>query len=473
MESNKLKAILPLYLPWLMALSVSSIPICSFLMAWAGSFLIFYLSLLSPFRYHSLDLPIRKQIMRPIVLIQLIFAGFMCCSSIFYFLNHFQQLNGTGNFLETMANEETELLATCQRYSLLAHAALLSGIILASKRQPLPEYHPQRTANIPFKLGLITFPLAMLSGNIPAVIQLKYPLYQLSMSCWTYLFVRGIVRKRPNDLLPSGLFLCSQLYYATLTGYKEVIIVQLILVSCIAFHHYPKTVSLIFPILLILLLYVLPTFTSTIRNQAWVLGKSNEEARSRAYQQFFDEEQSTDLAEDSKAFLIHRMTEMGMFVQYVERVPEQHDGSRIIVNALYALIPRVLWPEKPATEKVAMERVYLFGIANRASNVSAKTRPIVDGYLMAGAVGIWAYMLCYGLCAQWLCNMAERRFGGYQFGTVILFNSLFQSLWRGNNLEFLLNTLCYGLLLMLLIHWILCQAKLLLRIPEETNRYNS
>ena len=108
-----------------------------------------------------------------------------------------------------------------------------------------------------------------------------------------------------------------------------------------------------------------------------------------------------------------------------------------------------------------MERVYKAGIVNRLSPVSAKTRTVIDGYLSAGLTGVFLSMFLYGMIAQWLCNKAEELFGGYELGCMIIFNGIFQPLWRGNNWEFIINNMVYGFLLMLLLFYLLRHLKII------------
>ena len=82
---SRQKVLILIYIPWILAIATQLFPIASYLIAWLGSFFIFYWTLFSRVKFIPHDLPLTKQVMRPIVLIQLIFAGFMCCTSIFYF----------------------------------------------------------------------------------------------------------------------------------------------------------------------------------------------------------------------------------------------------------------------------------------------------------------------------------------------------------------------------------------------------
>jgi hypothetical protein len=124
------------YTPWVLAECLTLYPTVSYLISWLGSFMIFYLTLLSPVRFLSRDRPLQFQVLRPIVLIQLIFAGFMCCTSIFYFIDHFTQ-TPFFNFwaMNLQADELTILVAKAQRISLLAHAALVTGIIQTNHKK--------------------------------------------------------------------------------------------------------------------------------------------------------------------------------------------------------------------------------------------------------------------------------------------------------------------------------------------------
>jgi len=76
-----------LFIPWLLALLFKDYYILSYLIAWLGSFFIFYLTFTGKVRPLPHDLSFSNQLMRPIFLIQIIFAGYMCCTSIFYFLD--------------------------------------------------------------------------------------------------------------------------------------------------------------------------------------------------------------------------------------------------------------------------------------------------------------------------------------------------------------------------------------------------
>lgn len=457
-NSYRIQTLIPAYLVWFIAECLQVYPVLSYFIAWLGSFFIFYITLFSTLKFHSLDRPLIHQIMRPIFLVQLIFAGFMCCTSICYFMDHLGYTHLLpDNQRYFQATGQTVLIAKCQRIALLAHVALVTGIIVLIKPLPTIKYHLCKLNNsFLIQFCILNYIAAFLIQYIPGLIQFKYSFLSLSISSGTYILIKGI-HHRDYLHLVFGIFSFGlNLLNATLTGYKESIIVNVILFSFLAFPYYKKTIFLFCLPSIYVLLYILPTFTMIIRVQSWMKGKPKEEARNIAYQTFFETGNEEEINNNTWTFLTHRFSEIDMFTKYVDHYDQvQECNFNIIINSCYALIPRIFWHGKPDTEKLAMERVYRSGIAQRTSNVSAKTRPVVDGYLTGGMLSVFLYIFCYGLVVQLISNTAERLFGGYNMGCIIIFNSLFQQFWRGNTLEFLLNNIIYAYLLMMIIHTIM------------------
>jgi len=464
------KILILIPLAWCLAELLAYDPVLSYAIAWLGSFFIFYLSLYSAFRYHQQDLPLHQQIMRPLILIQIIFAGFMCCSSIFYVADHlgYGYISANGNAL-FLTNPKTELIARCQRLALLAHIGLVYGLIIGINNQQAIKYHLVKPgAHFLIKCCLISFGLTFLLNTFPALIQFKYNLIYISISAGTLIFLGGILNKSlPNFLF--GSLVCSlNFIQASLSGYKEAIIVQLILLLFLLFPHYKKATCILLIPILYACIYILPTFSVVIRAQSWINKKSEKEASLAAMETFFNNDKADYIVENNWKFLTNRFSEIEMFSQFVAQTPSQRPYSwQILSNSLQALIPKALWQEKPSTEALAMQRVYAYGVIQKASAASAKTRPIVDAYLIGGPIAIFMAMLLYGLTAQWLCQTAERLFGGYQLGCIVIFNGIFQQLWRGNTFEFLFNNICYGYLLMLFIFLFLRLNNIL--IPAKTH----
>lgn len=464
-ESRKLKLIAVLFSPWILALIFQDSPLASYLIAWTGSFFIFYWSILSPMRFVPADATPGNRIMRPLVLLQLVFAGFMCCSSIFYFMDHlgYEFLTDV-NARNFIIDEETYSIASCQRYYVLGHASLVAGIIVASKSAIKVKYTLNLSTDRLLILICIFSQLAtFLLKPLPELSQFALLLSCLVQFSGTLILARGLKLRTPSLVLFGLTVFIFHIVQSTLTGYKEGVIVSVLILAAMLFPHYKKAVSIISIPVILLLMYTLPTLTGMIRAEAWDGRSTAEQVRADAIRTLYSTDPIIEIRTNNWNFLKDRFNEIGMFNQYTRFVPDQHDyfGFEIIWNSLVALVPRVLWAGKPDTEIVSMERVYASGAINRLSNVSAKTRPVVDGYLSGGSTGVIMVLFLYGLIAQKLSNTAECYFGGYDIGCAIIFNGLFQQLWRGNNLEFLLNNILYGYLLMMLIFHILKGLKVL------------
>src|SRR5206468_1486574 len=98
-----------------------------------------------------------------------------------------------------------------------------------------------------------------------------------------------------------------------------------------------------------------------------------------------------------------------------------------------------------------MQRVYDAGVISRAAKVSAKPAFIVDAYLSGGALAIFIFLFIYGAIAQLISQKAETLFGGYILGTALIFSGLFQIMWRGASFEFIINTIFWSYITMLII----------------------
>ncbi len=142
-----------------------------------------------------------------------------------------------------------------------------------------------------------------------------------------------------------------------------------------------------------------------------------------------------------------------MFVEYVKRVPQNRDfyGFAIVGQAIESMIPRVIWPGKPITEYLVMERVWENGIVDRASIVSAKPPPVTDAYLSGGITGIIVLSLLLGYTASRISVLCENLFGGYILGSGLMYTGLFQIFWRGNCFEFMLNSVFWSYVLLHLL----------------------
>lgn len=453
-----LKALFPIYLPWLLSICLQLLPELSYIVSWLGSLFIFYYTLHSSSPMLNNQRPSHQYLMRPIVLIQLIFAGFMCCSSIFYFINY--QDYDFINHIHDRTNppeEQIYRIAKCQRLCLLAHCALITGMYIAGSDSQRPAYQLRISTDL-FLIVLsissliFSFILARFSGTV----QISLMLSKLHLFSGSMLLVRAMKQKHLIGFILGALIFLFSLGTNLFTGYKESIIIHFILLAFLLYPLYPATTKIALVPLALTVFVFLPSFTIGIRKLAWMEHRQNTKIQQRAYL-YLLEQQPQEMADNNWEFLTNRFSEIGMFTQFIKKVPDERPyyGWEIFQNAVRALVPRMFWPSKPNTEKIAMKRVYELGVANPASNVSAKSRPVVDGYLSAGTAGVFAAIFIYGLLVQLICNTAIRWHGGDELGCAVMFNGIFQPLWRGNNFEFILNNIVYGVLLMAVIFHLL------------------
>lgn len=443
-------------------------PITSFLVAWLGSFYIFFLTWFSPHRIIRRELSISHQIMRPIFLLQLIFAGFMCCTSIFFFINHlgyeyFEKVNP----ITFVVNHETYLIAKCQRLALLAHIALVWGILIAQQKKQKKlayEFRSNRKKDTTWLgIGIASYIIAILMQFLPGLFQFSIYLNNVAIFCASLLLLKGLRHKESILIIYGATMFGFNFINATLTGYKEHIIVNVIILFALLFPYYKRLMITLAIPSIYFLLYILPTYASIIRQQSWSGDKSAQEARTEAFETIFQNDNEDKIVETNWEFLTNRFSEIGMFTQFVDYVPEKKDyyGWEIVENSVLAIVPRVLYPNKPITETIAMQRVYDAGVADESSSVSAKTRPVVDAYLSFGYWGVFIFIFALGYAIQFFNNTAERWFGGYEFGCIVMFNGCFQVLWRGNNFEFMINNMFYGFITMWLVFVVLRKMQIL------------
>ena len=79
---------------------------------------------------------------------------------------------------------------------------------------------------------------------------------------------------------------------------------------------------------------------------------------------------------------------------------------------------------------------------------------------MAVSVYLCSFLL-YGAAAQLISLKAEKLFGGYILGTALIFSGLFQIMWRGLSFEFIINTVFWSYISMLIIQKILIATRVL------------
>lgn len=468
MKSNfSIEKFLALYIPWFLAVVFESDPQLSYIIAWLGSFFIFYLTLTGWVKPLPIDLRTGEQLMRPIFLVQIIFAGYMCSTSIFYFFNvlGYEDFHKTSEFF-LVDYEKLNLTAQCQRYYCLGHAAFVTGVLIFMKYPNKHKYYVENTkiANILFTTAFITLPLSYLFLKIPGLSQFSNQFTSLSFISGTLALAFAIPLKKIWNTVICLILYFFNFYQALISGFKEPIIISVMVLGIFLYPHYKKTIVLTFLPLLLLLFSLLPTYNRIFRENAWSGDINVGDASQLALDAAFNRDNSTTQVNESNwGFLAFRLSEIDMFTTFVQSTPEKVNfyNLKLLQQSAIVLTPRIFWPSKPITEELVMSRVYDAGVINRGSTVSAKPTFIVDSYLSFGGVGVFIFLFLYGAVAQLISIKAEKLFGGYVLGTALIFSGLFQIMWRGLSFEFIINTVFWSYISMLLIQKILIAARVL------------
>ena len=464
-EQNKLGRHFILFLPWMMSLVLEPIPIASYLVAWLGSFFIFYVSLTGKIKPLPKDRTFAEQLMRPIIIVQIIFAGFMACSSIFYFLNvlGYKYLSKASGLL-VFDEDILVVTAKCQQYYCLGHAAFVSGILIFMKYPVKKKYYVEgdAIANLLLLTALILFPVSLLFLRLPGLSQFYYQCSSLSFIAGTLALAFAIpLKKYTNTLVCLGLYIFN-FYQALTSGYKEPVIISVLVLGVFLYPNYKKIVTIVFGPALIMLFLILPTYVNSFRGNVWAEGEEAGAASQAALDAALNDEND----DTNWNFLVYRLSEVDMFTKFVKSTPEDVDfyGFRLLKQSGIALVPRIIWPSKPSTEELVMQRVYDAGVVNKNSTVSAKPAFIVDAYLSFGATGILVFLFLYGAAAQFIAVKAEELFGGYVLGTALIYSGLFQLLWRGLSFEFLINNVFWSYVSMWIVFKILTSRNILKKV---------
>ncbi len=467
-DNTSIERYLVLFLPWGLSLLFVNSPIVSYLIAWIGSFFIFFLTLSGYVRPLPKDRAFSEQIMRPIFIVQIIFAGYMACTSIFYFLTVLGYEDFQYTSYSLVDTGRLMLTAECQRYYCLGHAAFVSGIIMFMKYPVEKKYYIENEslANLLMQFALISFPASILFIKIPGLSQFSNQLSSLSFIAGTLALAFAIPLKKSGNTIICFALYAFNFYQAAISGFKEPIILSILILGIFLYPSYKKTIFLTFGPMLIGLFLFLPTYNRIFRENAWSGETSTKEASQLALDAAVNGKDDTNWD-----FFAYRLSEIDMFTTFVKSTPSYVDfyGFTLLKQSAMAIVPRIFWPSKPNTEDLIMERVYDAGVVNRGSNVSAKPAYIADAYLSGGGIAVFFYLFIYGAIAQVISHKAEKLFGGYILGTALIYSGLFQIFWRGLSFEFLINTVFWSYISMYIIFRLLRRYKILKPIEDPAD----
>ena len=470
MKKQPIEKYVALFLPWLLSLLLQGNPYYSYLIAWLGSFLILFMTLSGWLKPLPNDLKVSEQIMRPIFLVQIIFTGYMACSSIFYFLNllGFENFHRSYNQYFVINEQQVELTATCQRFYVLAHASLVTGISVFMKYPIEQKYYiqKQKLANLLLVIAFVTLPVSVLFLKISGLQQFYFQFSALSFMAGTMALAFAIpLRKVANTILCAVLYF-SNFYQALHSGFKEPIILSVLVLGIFLYPNYKKLVTAIFIPVMLLLFTFLPKFNQVFRQNNWGDDVNADDAYKIALDATLNSADNGGDDDSTWGFLVYRLSEVDMFTTFIQSTPQYVDyyGFDLLKQSAVAIVPRAFWPSKPSTEELVMQRVYDAGVINRGANVSAKPAFVVDAYLSYGGIGVFIALFLYGAIAQLISLKAEFLFGGYTLGTALVFSGLFQIFWRGLSFEFIINSVFWSYVSMLVLFWLLRSAKVLKRV---------
>ena len=455
-----------LFAPFGLAVALTPLPLVSYLVAWAGSLWVFWLTMSGRVRPLPGGVGAFDQLFRPIVLTQGLFAFYMCMTSVFYVAD----LYGFYYFEKVatlpVQSEAIAEVAAAQRYYVLAHAAVAAGMLLAMnyRRSGTWVVRPLKNPILAlYILSLVAFVVASVLGEQD---QIGTRAGQASIVTAVFGLSLAFAERRPGLLVLGGVLFAAHVGAAILSGWKEEVLVLALLLSAFLYPYARRAVLVGAPLGLLFLLTVLPTFVTVVRQMNWWGGTERTEAAALAFEQVRESQDA--LASTNWAFLTGRISNMGDFTQYLRSMESggEHYGYQLIHQAAVGLVPRALWPDKPNMEELVMERVYWHGVADRRSNISAKPPYIVDGYLSYGAWGVLAAGMAFGLLASIASRACERWFGGYFWGSGLVYTSMFAVFWKGNCFEFFFPVVLWSFILLVPLFYLARAAGLILH-PED------
>jgi hypothetical protein len=362
------------------------------------------------------------------------------------------------------------LTAEAQRYYVLAHAAVATGILVFANYKQSGEWRLRPDLDRPqFMLYLAGTMLVVTQALkfVPGLGQIQGKLAVFALVASVLSLALSIVQGRKGLILINAGLYGLNLIEAFLSGWKEEVLVVFLLLGIFLYPFYKRAVTVLAPAGFIALLVLLPAYNGIFRQLNWSGQVSAQQAAEVALDRTLEGE--VNLARQNWGFLTTRFSEIGLFVEYLDDVPERRPyyGVKIAQNGILGIIPSVVWPGKPSLERLAMERAYENGVVSRGSDVSAKPQFVVDAYLSFGALGVLLWCFLFGALASLASRLAERWFGGYLLGSGLVYTALFRIFWRGAAFEFFFNPIFWSFMVMGALFVTGRMSGYLVRAPQE------
>lgn len=442
-------------------------PSVSYWLAWSGSLLIILLTMSGMLSKEDKGTPWYYTIMRPIYLPHFIFAGYMALTSVFHYFSLLGYV-----YLEKIYNstslESLQLTAEAQQYYLLGHLALIQALMLTNKKiKPIFSFFVKDRSVFLLYFAAIAAFIKILTDIIPGLQQVSVRLDTLGLVSSVVAFTTAVLENKNKGLIFLGLGLFTlQLVDAFLSGWKEQILVPIIMLGAMLYPRYKKTVLILGIPGIVFLVVFLPSYIEVFRKLAWSNQYDSYTAAKIALEGVRSNTEGA--LETNWQFLTVRVSEIGMFKKYMASTPRKvpYYSTKIMDQGIVNLFPRIFFPNKPIIEEMVMERALAANVIEWYSKgkVSAKPPIIVDGYLSFGAIGVWLFCFLFGLASGWAANTAERLFGGYLFGVCVMYTGLFRVFWRGNSFEFVINNIFWSFIILYFIFFVLRILNILKRV---------
>lgn len=453
-----------LFVPPIVAYLLNNNAVLSFFISWCASFAYIFLSISGKITPLPADRKWGEQLFRPFIFSQLLFFGYNSISNVFFFVDTL----GYFYFEKTNLPIDTLLLkklALIQNYVLVAHAVYLCGLL------PGIKYYAQ--INSKYKINLKQRSLLVYAVTLLIISFLlkssplaffSFYLYSLGVFLGLFYCINSL---RKKEHLPLAIALLGYLIVnALLSGMKENIITIIIFLMINLYSFYKwKPIILLTPFILIFIYYY-PSLNGTYRKLTWDQGVDQYDA----FTEVTKEENIRELTieENNWEFLTKRLSEVSMAVAYFDYVPERHDyfGFSIIADGIKLLAPRILFPDKGSPDISAMKRATDAGAITLNENdyTSAKPQTLSDAYMSGGLIGVMITFFLFGWLTTKISIWCEKLFGGYEFGSILIFQSFFSFFNKGGSFENLIGSLFWSVILVNLLFLLMKNKQLLVKI---------
>lgn len=452
------------FIPYVISLYFQQIPEMKFWICWGGSFWIFLATFLGWANPLPKDLPFTKQFMRPFIFAHILCACYMCLTSVFYFLHY----NGYYYFDIVDVPDHLKIIkaAQSQQYYLLAHGAMATGLTFWMKgfgRGPYYAFPKNQNAPLFLRLTLIVFILMQILSILPFASAFKYNLSQLAILASLLFFVQALQEKKHVFL--AVLLLFVNMLLGALSGMKAATLIILLFLGAHYFSIYRWRTIIVGGFALWLWFSFIPTISYVVRQQAWFGGQTTTVALQNAISVI--QSKTFDSRRLNWELLVFRSSEIAMFVRYIDHVPAKRDFYRfqIVNQALIGLLPKTMRSDGKSIDETAMERTLEVGIVDRKTDKSTSAKPalVADAYMSGAEPAILITFFLFGFIATQLAKTCERLFGGYNLGSVLIFNGCFGIFQTGNCFENIPSSIFYGILTMYFMFFLLLEVKILQR----------